>query len=110
MGFCIDRYQYILIGVSIHINNTMIVEAGIDDTLLAQAGIENTLLDQAGIDRYHYWVEPVSIIQYGQYMDTTESNKVSIACLGQGQPTIPSESKAERRSCRRSSSIFEAPL
>ena len=71
MGFRIDRYQYIPIGASIHIDKTRIAEGGIDNTLLAQAGI----------DQYHYWLKPVSIIQYVRYIDTIESSEVSIGCL-----------------------------
>ena len=86
MRFSIDRYQYNPIGVSTHINKTIIAEAGIDKTLLAEAGIDNmllaeagidnTLLAQAGIDPYHNRFKPVWIIQYGGYMDTFESSSV----------------------------------
>ena len=63
------------------IDKTLLFKTGIDDTLLAEAGIDNTLLAEAGIDQYHYRLKPVSIIQYGRYIDTIESSEVSIGCL-----------------------------
>ena len=49
--------------------------------MLAEAGIDNTLLAQAGINQYHHGLKPVSIMQYGRYIDTIESSEVPIECL-----------------------------